>query len=100
MYFLTFHAVPLPQNARSSDLGGAFICCWIDRPTLGEADRVAREWIASEEWQVDNREEAYLIDRSDYGDNNASLQYYEQALIDREVFVFHTYPAAPGPSAS
>jgi hypothetical protein len=95
MYYMVFHAVPQPHRSKSNGFGGAFIGCWINRPTLSEADRIAREWIASEEWQVSNREEAYPVDRSMYGDDNASLKYYEQAIIDREVFVFHTYPAAP-----
>lgn len=99
MYYLMFHAVPLSKNPEAASVGGAYVSCWIERATLSEADNVARSWIGSEQWHVDDREEAYSIDRSDYRDDNPSLQYYEQALIDGEVFVFHSYPT-PGPSHS
>jgi hypothetical protein len=93
VFFLMFHAVPSDAHPQSLSIGGAYVSCWIERPTLDEADEVARQWIRSHDWENEEREEAYAIDRSAYENEPSGLEYYEQALIDAEVFVFHTYPA-------
>ncbi len=92
MFCLIYHACPTPEHSQCKSIGGAFVSCWIERATIGEADAVARQSIADELWNIDKLEEAYPVDRSNYDEGVDGLEYYEQALIDREVFVFHRYP--------
>ena len=92
MYFLMFHEIPASENPESQAIGGAFVNCWIERPTLAEADAVARRMISQRQWQIYQHEDAYPISSSDYDSDPTGLKYYEQALIDQEVLVFHCYP--------
>jgi hypothetical protein len=43
-------------------------------------------------WIVGDADEAYGVDADSYTHDNPDRQYFEQALIDREVFVFHRFP--------
>lgn len=91
MYFLTFHGQPNP-NTRESEIGGAYINCWIEANTEDQADQIARTKISEASWTIIDREECYEIKRSDYFNKPQGLNYFEQALIDKWVLVFHTYP--------
>lgn len=73
--------------------------CWIERPTLDEAVRVARAGIEEEGWIVDEPDEAYAVDAATYPPGGDGREYFEQALIDKEVFVFHMYPEVDEESA-
>jgi hypothetical protein len=92
MYFFMFHGAPMARHPESKSIGGAFINCWVERSTLAEAEAVARQWINEAGWQIKSLDESRIVDRSDYDDNPAGVEYFEQALIDNEVFVFYEYP--------
>jgi len=64
--------------------------CWIDRPTLAEAIDVARAGIRAEGWIVDEHDEAYEVDEQTYPPNKSGREYFQQALIDKEV-LFSTF---------
>ena len=70
MFYLRFHARPRPAHPDASTVGGAFVGCWIERPTLQEAESVARIWLTSRLWRVDAREEAVpiLVEALDFED--------------------------------
>jgi hypothetical protein len=87
-----FESVPAPHNPESGTLGGAFIICWVDRPTLAQAEAVARKCIEEVGWEIKSVTESNIVERADYADNPTGLEYFEQALVDKEVFVFHEYP--------
>jgi len=92
LFYFMFHAKPQETNPEATEHGGAYVNCWIDRPNLTEAERAARELIAQDGWVADKLDEARKVTSSYYGDNPEGRQYFDQALIDREVLVFHTYP--------
>src|SRR5262249_55748849 len=92
LYYFLFHAVPVETNPHTSEHGGAYVNCWIDCPTQKEAERVARELIAQDGWVADKLDEARKVSRSYYDQNPEGRQYFDQALVDGEVLVFHTYP--------
>lgn len=48
--------------------------------------------IEGEKWIIGEPEEAFPDDRSFYDDDSPHLEFYEQALIDKEVIVIHSYP--------
>lgn len=92
MYFVQFEITPRRDREEFSDIAAAIVNCWIQTDSLPDAIDEARRHIANQGWFVDDPDEAYVISREDYDDDSPGLQYFEQALIDRAVFVFHTCP--------
>ena len=86
IFYFQFEARP----KKPAEAGGAFINCWIDRATREEAESHARDAIANQDWSVTRLEEAVLVTRETQ--SAESRQYFDQAEIDGEVFVFHTWP--------
>ena len=93
MYLFTFLAVPTPDAREFEEAGGAYVNCWI----LGDGDREAAEERATtliEEygWAVEALEEGAIVSGEDYPPGEEDREFYEQALIEREVLVFNTWP--------
>jgi hypothetical protein len=92
MFFFTFEAKPSVDHPENNAIGGAFVNCWIEASTQTDAEKNARRTIEEHKWNIEILAESYLDDRAYYDDDAPGLQYYEQALMDKEVFVFHRYP--------
>ena len=90
MWFLTFEVMPLRSSPELAVYGGAMVNCYIVRETLEQARGIALRMILDEGWCIIDIETEYELHREDCVDN--SLQYFDQAMIDEEVFVFHTWP--------
>jgi hypothetical protein len=99
MYFVLFEATPRRDARTAPGAAGAYVSCWIERPTLDEAVRVARSGIEAEGWIVDEPDEAYEVGAADYPPGKDGREYFEQALIDKEVFAFHLFPEVDGGTA-
>jgi hypothetical protein len=93
MFFLQFEAKPREDNPERETVGGAFVNCWIERANLDEAAAVAGRMIEEQGWNVVKAIQMEPIARALYADGQEGLQYFEQALIDKEVLVFFVYPA-------
>ncbi|OAB63283.1 hypothetical protein AY599_06670 [Leptolyngbya valderiana BDU 20041] len=93
MYLIELHALPGPA-ALLEDVGGAYVNCWIEAADLGQAVSRAIAEVEGGGWTPDVVRHGAIITREDYaGDDDDGLEYFEQALIDKEVCVFHLYPA-------
>lgn len=90
MFFIMFHGVPNQHAVDVDGIAGAYINCYIDAVDLISATKIAKKDISKMNWIVLNREEAYKIDDTTISDKGR--KYYNQALIDKTVYVFHTYP--------
>ena len=90
MFFFQFEVRPNKTHPQCSRYGGAMVNCWIQQDTQTQAEAVARSWIADEGWRITAIEKATLITRDTQ--NPDGMQYLEQAEIDGEVFLFHTWP--------
>jgi hypothetical protein len=95
MYFLRYHARPTAAHPEAERVGAASVVCWIDRPSLDEADAAARADIAAQHWEILDRDAGEAVTAEDYAPDDEWRGYYEQALTDREVYVFHTSPRFP-----
>jgi hypothetical protein len=95
MYYLEYRVLPDTNNPRRDQLGEGRVCCWIDRPSLTEADRVARRSIGSEHWEVLERARGEQVTKADHAEDEEWLAHFRQALIDKEVFVFNLSPRYP-----
>lgn len=89
MYFITYHGQP---EIVTDETAGAYINCYIQKESYIEADRIARKEIKDLNWIILDQEDAFEIDAETLSDDGK--KYYEQALIDQTVYVFHTYSEA------
>jgi hypothetical protein len=92
MFFLQFSATPRHGACIAHEAGGALVNCWIERPNLEEAIGFARRGIEAEGWNAGEPDLAHAVDAAAYPPRTQQREYFEQALIDKEVLVFHTYP--------
>lgn len=92
-FLLRYVARPSDNHPEVSSTGEAAINCWIVNPSLEEADRIAVADIEGQDWVVLERESGGVTSPEDYEDpEDDGLQYYEQAQLDEEVYVFHKSP--------
>ena len=92
MYLLTYHVQPNPHNPEHEEIGGAYVNCYIEADTFEEADFIAKGDLEKNQWRILELDDARIVSREDYADEDEDLEFYQQALIDKEVFVFHMYP--------
>ena len=90
IYFLIFHGQPNLDAENIDNIGGAYINCYVQANNLEQADKNSRKDIRKMKWEILEREEAYELDADSLSDKGR--EYYEQALIDKTVYVLHTYP--------
>jgi hypothetical protein len=91
IYFFTFLATPTPE-AKEQEAGGAFVNCWIQSDDPDEAEERATDLIYDYGWTVDSLENEALVTGDDYVDDEENRAFYEQALAEKEVLVFHLWP--------
>jgi hypothetical protein len=91
IYFFTFLATPTPE-AKEQEAGGAFVNCWIQSDDPDEAEERATDLIYDYGWTVDSLENEALVTGDDYLDDEENRPFYEQALAEDEVLVFHLWP--------
>ena len=89
IFYFRFEAHP-KSTSDLAEAAGAFINCWIQRDTREDAESYARGAIADQDWRITRLEESSLVTRDTQPIQ--TIQYFEQAEIDGEVFVFHTWP--------
>ena len=92
IYFLTFHTKPTLANEQVNKIEGAYINCWIDADDIETAEKTAAQKIQDTNWEILNTEDGYEITREDYPSRNKGLECYEQALVDKEVYLTRVYP--------
>jgi hypothetical protein len=64
----------------------------LDKKSDKNAYLIAKGWIEDQAWVALSLEAQYPISEETYREKSEGRQYYEQALIDQEVFVFFTSP--------
>jgi len=92
IFFLKFEVRPKQTHPKRDQYAGAMVNCWVLRDTQSQAEAVARGWIGDEDWRIIGVLEAMLMTRENQSKHPEGVRYFEQAEIDREVFVFHTWP--------
>lgn len=92
-FFFTFLAAPTPDAEEYPDTGGAYVDCWILGDDRSEAEERARDLIQDYGWSVEALESETTVTSQDYQDDEENREFYEQALVEREVLVFNTWPS-------
>jgi hypothetical protein len=91
IFFITYHSVPSPTNTEYGNIKGAYINGWVDANNVVEASRMVCAKIEGLDFQVISLEEAKEISKEYFKENPEGLEKYQQALIDKEVYIIHTY---------
>jgi hypothetical protein len=92
MQYLIIDAAQDPTFAHEKEYGGATVGCWIRNQTKRNAFLIAKGWIEEHGWVALALDEQRSVSAETYRNEPESRQYFEQALIDDEVFVFYTFP--------
>jgi hypothetical protein len=92
MFFIQFEVRPKQTHPKHDQYAGAMVSCWVLRDTQSQAEAVARGWIGDQDWRITRAEGSRLMTKESQAEHPDGMQYFEQAEIDREVFVFHTWP--------
>jgi len=76
-------------------LGGAYVHCWIDAPGEAEAVAHAEAEVRAADWIVATVDSVRSVTSKDYAEEITGREYFEQAMIDGVVLVFHTWSLDP-----
>ena len=90
MYLLRYVVKPKGDHPEVLTIGGAYVNCWMDVDSMETAKAQAMDLITEDGWRIESLDEADTIQRSEC--NEESIVYYDQALIDKTVMVFHSWP--------
>lgn len=92
MYFFTFLALPTPDAEEFNTAGGAYVDCWIEDGNRERAEERALDLIEEYGWAAESLESEAVVSSLDYMDDAENREFFEQALVENEVLVFHTWP--------
>jgi len=92
MYFVTILARPSQDNARVGVFGGAYVNCWIEESSERAAIARAEKEVRAASWAPESIRSACVVTSDTYREDGEGREYFEQALIDGVVLVFHTFP--------
>jgi hypothetical protein len=91
MQYLIINAAQDPTFEHKQAHGGAIVGCWIKNQTKKNAYLIAKGWIEDNGWVSLSLEDQYPVSEDDYKEKIKGKEYFEQALIDEEVFVFNIF---------
>ncbi|HEX7902669.1 MAG TPA: hypothetical protein VF487_02240 [Chitinophagaceae bacterium] len=91
VFILIINAKPEQENSKVTDIAGAYVNCFIEAETFDLAEETALKFLTTENWRAIGLEESYEVTKDDYFNDPKGLEVYQQVLIDKEVYTFHTY---------
>jgi hypothetical protein len=91
LYVVRYEVQPLPGTDNFAHSSGAFVNVWTEAASEQQALAVAAREVQDAEWRIESLEAVHPTVREDYADDDSGLEYFEQALIDGIVLVFHSW---------
>ena len=91
LYVVRYEAKPLPGSESFASCSGAAVNVWVDVSTEQQALARAAQEVQEAGWSIESLKGVFPITRDDYSEDTTGLEYFEQALIDGIVLVFHTW---------
>jgi hypothetical protein len=85
-------ARPSHESPEFNEVAGAFVNIYTTARSEAEALAIASSEIAEAGWLIVAVEDQYSLTRAEAQAAPDSLPYFEQALLDGIVLVFHNYP--------
>ena len=92
MRFFMFRTHPKPSHAEYGVVDGAYVSCWVADPVSSSAETAARGLIEEAGWDVESLDESYPTSLDDYGADDPSRPYVQQAAVDGIYAIFHRWP--------
>jgi hypothetical protein len=92
MYHFTFIASPTEDAQEFETAGGAYVDCWIEDGNRERAEERALDLIEDYGWAAESLEAEAVVSSLDYINDAENREFFEQALVEGEVLVFHTWP--------
>lgn len=80
------------KGTEKDNVAGAYISGYIEAGGIETAMVIVKDKIAELGWEINEFEKATILRQEDFDESPEGLEYYEQALSDKEVYVIHTYP--------
>jgi C4-dicarboxylate-specific signal transduction histidine kinase len=81
----------LPDTDNFAVSSGAYVNAWVEATSERQALAVASREVKEAGWRIESLEAVHPTVRDDYADDDSGLEYFEQALIDGIVLVFHSW---------
>lgn len=100
LFLIRFVAEPSPDNPEASEIGGAYVNCWVDADELRAAENRAIEALVGEQWRptkFDHWEivcrRCYVEDsRYDDDERRESLEQVDEAFTHGFALTFNCWP--------
>ena len=99
VFLITIEAKPKPNTDKAKEYAGAFCNCWVNANDLRSAERRTVEVMEEQNWIPFRFDDWSLVNRDFYRDwkpkdeDDLDIRDFpDQALIDGEIFVAHTFP--------
>jgi hypothetical protein len=91
LFLVTVQARPTPGAADFWMFPGAVVNCWLRAASEGEAITLAETEIREVAWIPEAVDSVRIVTRFDYEGDVAGREYFEQAMLDGIVIVFHKW---------
>ena len=95
VFRITIRARPNPGSVDDDDAGGAYVNAFVNCLSETEAVEVATRLVREADWIVEGIDDVCRLSRNDIDESDPEFGYFDQAIVDREVAVFHTWPNEP-----
>lgn len=92
MQYLVIEAIQDSSYSHVEISGGATVGCWIKDQSEKNSRFIAKSWIREQGWIPQDILEHQVITIEDYDAEPEGREYFDQAILDEEVFVFFTFP--------
>ena len=91
IYVVSYEVKPLPESKDLAAWYGAAVNVWVEASSKEKAIALATQGVQDAGWSIKALESAFPVTRDSYSEDSTGLGYFEQALIDGVVLVFHTW---------
>ena len=95
IFYIRYECIPTAESNDYKDTGGAFINCWVKAASIEAAKNMAENAISENQWKVLKLEESFPVTIENYIEEEELLEFYQQAEIDGEVYVYYSWPNEP-----
>jgi predicted RNase H-like nuclease len=90
VFYAIYEGRPTPQAQDAAEVDGASIVCWVRATSKAEAADLARRAIENRRWVIVAVDEPW-VEAAETTMPRESRRYLEQAKVDGECYVFHTW---------
>ena len=96
IFYIQYHAEPEPETEAFGKFGGAYVNCWVKAASETEAQHVTTVAIRESNWKVLSVEDdCREVTEEYYSGNEEGFEYFRQATLDGECYVYHQWPNEP-----